>query len=100
MSRPIQRAAVVALLVCGALLWLAIGNGRGLGAMRWGLLVLSLGIGALPPVRTRVCALLEYVRHPSQGVMERTALLIGVLATAYFTFTAFNQDRDLFPKTH
>ena len=43
---------------------------------------------------------LDRVRHPSQAAVERTALLVGVLATVYFTFTAFHQDRDLFPKTH
>jgi hypothetical protein len=100
MSLAARRAAVVALLACGGALWFAIGNGRGVGAMRWILLAASVGIGALPPVSKRVAALRDRIRHPSRRTAERTALLVGILATTYFVFTAFHQDRDLFPKTH
>ena len=91
---------MIALLACGAALWFAIGSGKGMGPVRWILLAAAVAVGVLPPVRRRVCAVLDRVRHPSQAAMERTALLVGVLATVYFTFTAFHQDRDLFPKTH
>lgn len=100
MSLTARRAAVVVLLACGGALWLAIGNGRGIGAMRWIALAGAVVIGALPPVSRRIAALLDRVRQPSQRSVERTALLVGVLATAYFVFTSFHQDRDLFPKTH
>jgi hypothetical protein len=95
-----RRAALIALLACGAVLWFVIGSGKGMGPVRWLLLAAAVGAGVVPPVRRRVCGVLDRVRHPSQAAAERTALLVGVLATAYFTFTAFHQDRDLFPKTH
>jgi hypothetical protein len=100
MSLAARRITAVALLACGGALWVAIGNGRGMGLMRWVLLTAAVAIGALPPVSRRVVARLDRVRHPTQRTIERTALLVGVLATAYFVFTAFHQDRDLFPKTH
>jgi hypothetical protein len=100
MSLAARRITAVALLACGGALWVAIGNGRGMGLMRWVLLAAAVAIGALPPVSRRVVARLDRIRHPTQRTIERTALLVGVLATAYFVFTAFHQDRDLFPKTH
>jgi hypothetical protein len=42
---------------------------------------------------------IAFVTRPSEP-SSGTALLVGVVATAYFVFTAFHQDRDLFPKTH
>jgi hypothetical protein len=100
MSLRARRIAVTALLACGAALWLVIGNGGGMGPARWALVGAAVLAGALPPVRRRVCAALDQVRNPSPGAVEKIALLVGVVATVYFTFTAFNQDRDLFPKTH
>src|SRR5687768_11600566 len=93
-----RRSAVILLLACGAVLWALIGDGRGMGAIRWGLLAIAIGLGALPPVRRTLVRLLDRVRNPSQRMVERTSVLVGVLASTYFTFTAFHQDRDLFPK--
>src|SRR5688500_12797812 len=100
MSSRARPAAVVALLACGVALWVVIGDGRGLGPVRWAALAVAIVVGAVPAVRRRVIAMLDRVRHPSPWAVERTALLVGVVATSYFTFTAFHQDRDLFPKTH
>src|SRR5688500_9499125 len=100
MSVPARRAAVLALFACGLAVLLGVVPGQGMGPVRWILLAGAVGTGLLPPVRRRLCAVLDRVRHPSQAVVERTALVVGILATAYFTFTAFHQDRDLFPKTH
>ena len=71
-----------------------------MGAVRWAIFFLAVIVGALPGVRGWVNVALDRVRNPSPRAMERTAVLVGVLATAYFTFTAFRQERDLFPKTH
>lgn len=92
--------ALVSLAAAGALAWLLFGPGRGVGAARWGILALAALVGLMPGVAGFVNRLLDRVRNPSQGTMERTAVLVAVLATAYFTFTAFHQERDLFPKTH
>ena len=100
MSVRARQAAVAVLFACGLATWFVIGPGRGLGAVRWTLLCFAIGIGAIPAVRRRVCTVLDRVRNPSPRAVERIALLVGVLATAYFVFTAFHQDRDLFPKTH
>jgi hypothetical protein len=100
MTLTSRRTLAAVLIGVGCALWFAIGNGRGMGAVRWVMLAAAIVVGAVPPVSVRVGRFLDRIRHPSQRSLERTALLVGVLATAYFIFTAFNQDRDLFPKTH
>ena len=97
MTLRARRTAVAVLFACGLATWFVIGPGRGLGAVRWTLLCVAVAIGAIPAVSRRICAVLDRIRHPSPRAIERTALLVGVLATAYFVFTAFQQDRDAKP---
>jgi hypothetical protein len=96
-SRPI---AVLLLLFLGALLWLALGNGRGIGITRWLIVALTAVAATLPPVGNAIYCITEKIRRPSPRAIDWTALLIGIISAAYFIVTAFAQDRDLFPKTH
>jgi hypothetical protein len=75
-------------------------HGHGLGPVRWVLIGASAGLGLLPGVRRRVVSALDRIRRPSPRALEWATFGISVASTCYFVFTAFLQDRDLFPKTH
>jgi hypothetical protein len=91
---------VLVLAALGIAMWLALGPGHGIGAVRWGLIALAAATGFIPPVANVIARALDRVRQPSPRTRQWTALIIGVVATSYFVFTAFNQDRDLFPKSN
>lgn len=95
--RPIL---VATLFAAGILIWIAIGGGRGIGALRWAI----IGCASIPSLLAPVAALvqrgLDRIRHPSPRAAMRAAVAIAILAAAYFILTAWLQDRDLFPKTH
>ena len=101
-----RRLKVLAALAAGLGLWVwveyraAALHGHGLGPVRWILLLLAGALPMLPGVRRRVVALLDRVRHPSHRALEWATFGIAAGSTCYFVFTAFLQDRDLFPKTH
>ena len=92
--------AAMALAGVGLLIWVGIGPGRGIGWIRWGMIALAAAIAFLPPVARIIHSLLNRVRHPSPRSLNRATLFIAVVWAIYFVLTAFNQDRDLFPKTH
>ena len=72
----------------------------GLGIVRWIILLAAVAVSLLPPVSRGIAAGLDRIRNPSPRAAERAALAIGVLSAGYFLFTAIQQGRDLFPKTH
>lgn len=90
----------VVLLLLGALIWIGIGGGRGIGTARWIIIVCAPGLTLLPGVSDALHQSLERVRRPSTRGATLAAWALAILAAAYFILTAVLQDRDLFPKTH
>ena len=95
-----RQIITASLLLFGVLFWLAIGGGRGIGTVRWIIIIGSAGIALLPPVARRINAIFDRSRHPTPEARRWAALLIGLAAAGYFIVTAVLQHRDLFPKTH
>ncbi|HZL37125.1 MAG TPA: glycosyltransferase family 39 protein [Tepidisphaeraceae bacterium] len=93
-------AAVLTLAALGLLAWLAIGPGRGIGAVRWVLIAVAAASACIPAIANAIGRALDRIRQPSRKAMNRAAIVIALIAAGYFVLTAFNQDRDLFPKTH
>ncbi|HZK80341.1 MAG TPA: glycosyltransferase family 39 protein [Humisphaera sp.] len=92
--------AVIALAAFGGLIWVWLGTGRGIGFERWVIILTAAVVGFLPPIARGIERLLAPLSRPSQRSLNWTTFVIGVLSAAYFVSTAFNQGRDLFPKTH
>lgn len=90
----------MALLAVGALIWIAIGQGRGIGALRWGIIAAAACLGLVPQIAERTDGVLARLRHPSKRTAIIASIVIAILAAGYFILTAVLQDRDLFPKTH
>lgn len=96
----------VLLLGLGAALWLWVEyraealHGHGLGPVRWLLIGTAAAAGWFPGIRRVVVGALHRIRNPLPRALERATVAIGFAAACYFVFTAFYQDRDLFPKTH
>ena len=88
------------LLIVGLLLWIGLGSGRGIGITRWIIIALAAASALASPVSNAIHSACEKIRHPSPKAIDWATLSIGVLSAGYFIFTAFAQDRDLFPKTH
>lgn len=99
-ERPRQPILVATLLIAGILIWTGIGGGRGIGALRWGIIAGAAALAVWPAVASVVARNLDRIRHPSSRAANRVAVAIAILAAAYFILTAVLQDRDLFPKTH
>ena len=101
-----RQLLTIALLGTGVALWAwverraGVLHGHGLGPVRWMLIGLAAGGGLVPGVREFVLAALDRIRHPSPRALEWATFGVSTGATCYFVFTAFLQDRDLFPKTH
>lgn len=87
-------------MAVGALVWLGIGDGRGLGWERWLTIGVLAATSLIPQVSTRIAAFLENIRNPSIRAIRLATILVAIAATIYFIATAFAQGRDLFPKTH
>lgn len=100
MSENARRVRIIALLLLGAALWFAIGNGRGIGTTRAIIVAGAFALGLIPTFARMIARGLDRLRNPSPRTIELTTLIIGIAATSYFVFTAFHQQRDLFPKTH
>ena len=94
------------LLGLGVVAWCWIENraavlhGHGLGPVRIILILTAAALALVPRVRRTVTALLDRIRHPTRRAQEWATFGVSAAATCYFVFTAFLQDRDLFPKTH
>ena len=94
----------IVLLGLGLLLWAWVEwrantlHGHGLGPVRIVFIAAAavLGLGARRPILSA----LDRIRHPTPRRVEWATFGISAAATCYFVFTAFLQDRDLFPKTH
>ena len=101
-----RQLRTIVLLGAGVALWTwvewraGVLHGHGLGPVRWPLIGLAAALGLMPGVRRFVLATLDQIRHPSPRALEWATFGISATATCYFVFTAFLQDRDLFPKTH
>jgi len=99
-ASPRFQLFVVLLLLCGIIARLAIGPDRAFGRLRWALVILVVVFAMLPPLDDMIARALDRIRHPSAPARAKAAFLIGLTAAGYFILTAFNQDRDLFPKAH
>ena len=102
---PARWPATLALLGTGLILYLAprlfLGiHWRTLGPGRWSIVALIMAISLLPAVRRGIFRLMDKLRWPTPGGRTAMAIVLAVIATLYFITTAFDQGRDLFPKTH
>ena len=95
-----RQIAAIVLLFIGVLIWIALGNGRGIGVTRWIIIALAAAAALIPSVANGIYRFAERICAPGPKALDWTTLLIGVISTTYFIVTAFAQDRDLFPKTH
>lgn len=95
-----QQISSIALGLLGIAAWIAIGTGRGIGIERWVLIAAAAACAAIPAVSRSIGAALRRISAPSNWSASRAAIIIAIVAAGYFVLTAFNQDRDLFPKTH
>ncbi|HEX5242330.1 MAG TPA: glycosyltransferase family 39 protein [Tepidisphaeraceae bacterium] len=96
-------AIVLGLLALGGLLWLGIGMGRGIGAERWILIgagAVCAGMLAIKKPSATQTTFWKRIANPSPRVLDWQTVIIAIIATAYLILTAFNQGRDLFPKSH
>lgn len=96
-------AIVLGFLAIGGLLWLGIGMGRGIGVERWILIGMGAVVAALLAIKTpstKQSAFWKRLANPSPRAMDWQTVIIAIAATAYLILTAFNQGRDLFPKSH
>jgi len=66
------------MMVSGALLWLAAGNGMPL--RRWVIVLGVIALSLVPAVNRVLAAALDRIRHPSQRTAEWAGVLIGVAA--------------------
>ena len=95
-----RRFATISLLIVGGLIWAFLGEGRGMGWPRWGII---LGVGLLTlitPAAGNFGRIAAWLNVASPWRRRMTTLLVGMFAFAYFVATAFLQQRDMFPKTH
>ena len=97
---PHWQIATIGLGLAGIAVCLVMGTGRGTGVVRWVLIGAAGLLAVIPPITRTIASLLDQIREPSPGRRAHMAVTIGVLAAGYFVLTAFNQDRDFFPKTH
>lgn len=95
-----RRVSVVVLLVIGVCIFVALGPGRGIGWQRWLAIWAIAAVSLVPPVSRRIERFLHRLRNPSATATRWSSPAVFVCATAYLIFTAFLQERDLFPKTH
>ena len=84
------------LLFLGFGLWLLTGNDA--PPLRWIIVVATMAIAAVPAINAKLAGQMERVRELSPAVRWKLALLMGAVASGYLVATAFNQNRDLFPK--
>jgi hypothetical protein len=99
-ERARRPVLVASLLIAGALIWVALGRGRGIGALRWTIIAAATALAMVPPVSRAIVRMLDCVRRPSPRRATKAAIAIAIVAAGYFILTAFLQDRDLFAKTH
>jgi hypothetical protein len=93
-------SVTIALLIIGVLIWVLLGEGRGMGVLRWGII---LGVGALvfiTPAASNLGRVSAWLNAATPARRGRMTFLVGIVSLAYFIVTAFLQQRDLFPKTH
>ncbi|HXE53392.1 MAG TPA: glycosyltransferase family 39 protein [Tepidisphaeraceae bacterium] len=93
-------AAVAALVAAGALIWIGLGTGRGIGWTRWIVILAAIALGLAPPIATLINAVHGRLRNASPRAIRITAIVIALVSAGYFMLTALLQGRDLFPKTH
>lgn len=91
-----RRIAVWAALAIGVILFMLSGND--MPAVRWAIVLGAAFFSIIPPLNRWLGRLFDLARCPSPRAKDWTTIGIGLAATAYLIFTAFNQDRDLFPR--
>ena len=88
------------LLAVGGLFWVLVGNGRGIGWVRWAIILAAGGVAFIPAVARPLSRRFSGREDVSHQRVRWTALALWIIASLYFITTAVLQDRDLFPKTH
>jgi hypothetical protein len=67
---------------------------------RWAVVGVAVGAALVPAVNRWMAARLERVRAPTARGRAMTGVIVSVVVAAYLLLTAFEQNRDLFPKTY
>jgi hypothetical protein len=83
-------------IAIGAAFWLLAGDH--LLPARWVAVLVVVGVALIPPVNRSLVKLIERLRNPSRRAAEWTAVIVGVVATAYLVVTALLQERPLAPR--
>ena len=101
-SQPARtlRPATLVLLLVGGLLWAFLGEGRGMGWLRWGMIVACGLLALITPAAAHLGRVSAWFNRASPTRLRITTLLVGAASFAYFIGTAVLQQRDMFPKTH
>lgn len=87
---------IISLLLVGAGIWLLTGNDIPL--LRCNIVLASAAMTIVPGINRKMTAALERIRDLSPSARWKLALGLGLVASIYLAATAFNQNRDLFPK--
>lgn len=95
-----RQLAVIALAAVGIRVWESISWHWDIGATRWALIAGAAGIACLGSISRIFENVLNRFRHPSRRMMNRNAIGIAIVATAYLIFTAFAQQRPMCPTMH
>ena len=100
MSRGFSKLATGLLLVLGVEFWLTVGLGLWGGDRTITLLAIAVAAAFVPGLNRFILGTLIRLRRPSRLRAMLIAILLSALSSAYLTFTAFRQKRDLFPQLH
>lgn len=90
------RSAVWVALAIGIVLFVLSGND--MPTVRWAIVLGAAFLSVIPPLNRWLGRLFDLARCPSPRARDRATIGVGLSVTAYLIFTAFNQDRDLFPR--
>src|SRR4051812_17044636 len=100
MSPTVRRISTLLLLVVGVQVWLVMGRGQYGSSPSLRVMIPLIALASLPPIYRRVADWLNRLRHPSPRARWMTALAVFIGASTFLIWTAFYQNRSLFPRVH